>query len=71
LICFSGQYDKRAGGIVVGTEREELVLRMYGVEHIVQELATAGFRCMAVSTASDLPFLAESGCTLVEASADA
>jgi hypothetical protein len=70
-VRFSGRYEKRAVDRVLGTEREELILRMYRAEHLVQELATCGFRSMRVSTAYDLPFLAESGCTLVEASADA
>ena len=70
-VRFSGAYVKREGTRVLDAEEEELVLRVYGVDRVMEELSVCGFRKATVSSASDLPFLAGSGCTLVDASAGA
>ena len=70
-ICYSGRYSRRKGAHTVETEDEELVLRLYDSQRITAELAVCGFKATTVSGASDLAFLAESGCTLVEAHTDA
>ncbi len=70
-VRFTGLYEKRRGGHVIDTEHEELILRMYSVERVVEELTMCGFRSIVVSTVSEKPFLSESGCTLIEARADA
>jgi SAM-dependent methyltransferase len=66
-ITYSGTYTKSHGAHVVDTEVEELVLRLYDTQRVIEELATCGFKASTVKRASDLAFLAESGCTLVEA----
>jgi SAM-dependent methyltransferase len=70
-ICYSGTYTRRLGDRVIETEVEELVLRLYDAEQLSAELASCGFKTTAVGDQSALAFLAESGCTLVEARADA
>lgn len=68
-ICYSGTYTKRHGARVIETEAEELLLRLYDAEQLSAELASCGFKATTVSGAGELAFLAESGCTLVEARA--
>jgi SAM-dependent methyltransferase len=70
-ICYSGIYTKRRGAHIVETETEELTLRLCDSQSVRTELARCGFNAVEVSTASDLAFLAGSGCALVEARADA
>jgi SAM-dependent methyltransferase len=70
-ICYSGTYSKRQGARTIETESEELVLRVYAPQQIASELEACGFKTTTVTTAADLPFLAASGCVLVEARADA
>lgn len=70
-ILYSGTYTRRHGTRVVGTEAEELMLRLYDAQRITAELEACGFSATKVSTASELAFLAEGGCTLVEARASA
>jgi len=69
-IRFSGTYTKCQGSRVLGSEEEELILRLYRPETVLAELAIVGFKSSTMSSASDLPFLAESGCTLIEACAE-
>jgi hypothetical protein len=70
-ICYSGTYTRHHGTRVVETEAEELLLRLYDPENISVALANCGLKTTKVSGASELAFLAASGCTLVEARADA
>lgn len=70
-ICYSGTYSRHQGAHTVDTEAEELVLRLYDSRRIIAELAACGFKATTVSGASDLAFLAGSGCTLVEAHTEA
>jgi len=70
-ICYSGTYTRRHGARIIETEVEELVLRLYDAEQLSAELASCGFKTTTVADQSALAFLAESGCTLVEARADA
>lgn len=67
---FSGTYTKWEGDRVLGTEEEELLFRLYRPEMVLAELVLCGFGSSSISTASDRPFLAESGCTLIEACAE-
>jgi len=71
LLCYSGTYTKRAGYRVVETETEELVLRPYAPSRLMAMLAACGFTVAKAADESDLTFLANSGCTLIEAIADA
>ena len=68
-IRFAGTYTKREGVRVVATEVEEIALRVYGAARLSAELAACGFKSPRIHTASELTFLAESGCTLLEARA--
>lgn len=70
-ICYSGTYTRRQGTRVAETEAEELLLRLYDSQKLSAALSNCGFKITATSSASDLAFLAESGCTLIEARADA
>jgi len=69
-IRFSGTYTKCKGTRVLRIEEEELTLRFHRPEHIAAELAACGFGKARMSSASDEPFLDESGCALVEAGVD-
>jgi len=68
-VCFSGTYARRHGSRIVETETEELVLRLYSTQSLEAHLVACGF----VPTKAPSPPLlaAESGCTLVEVSAQA
>jgi SAM-dependent methyltransferase len=68
-ICYSGTYTRRHGTRVVEKEAEELLLRLHDPQKLSSELTNCGFKTTAASGASDLAFLSESGCTLVEARA--
>ena len=68
-ICYFGTYLRRQGSRDIETESEKLVLRLYDIPRITAELAVCRFETTRVSGASDLAFLAESGCMLVEARA--
>lgn len=70
-ICYSGTYTRHYGTRVVGTEAEELLLREYDPQRLSAQLLACGLKTTAVSGASELSFLAASGCTLIEARADA
>lgn len=66
-ICYSGTYTRHDGTCVVETEDEELFLRLYDPQELCRMLEDCGFKATAVSDASALPFLSDSGCALVEA----
>lgn len=66
-ICYAGTYTRHHGTRVVATEAEELLLRLYDPRWVSAELLACGFETTKVSGASELAFLADSGCTLVEA----
>jgi SAM-dependent methyltransferase len=70
-ICYSGEYTRHDGSRIVETEAEELLLRQYDPQWVSEQLLACGFKTTKVSGASELAFLAESDCTLVEARADA
>jgi hypothetical protein len=70
-ILFSGTYLKRRGEMLISTEIEELILREYHVDEIAEALTVCGFRDLKLLRSSELAFLINSGCTLIEARADA
>ncbi len=70
-IRYSGTYTKHQGSRVIETETEALSLRLHDVERLSAVLASCGFTITKVSDASELPFLAAGGCTLLEARAAA
>jgi len=70
-ILFSGTYLKRRGETLIETETEELLLREYDVDEIAEALISCGFRNLKLLRSSELAFLINSGCTLIDARADA
>lgn len=66
-ICYSGTYTRHNRTQVVETEAEELLLRWHDPQELCRMLHDCGFKATTVSGAAELPFLSESGCTLVEA----
>ena len=70
-LCFTGTYERHSTGHLVATESEQLLLRPYDAENFAAILTECGFRFTRQWKATDLDFLTEGGCTLLEARADA
>lgn len=70
-VLFSGTYHKRQGNRQIAIESEELLLREYRLDELAETLIDCGFRVLKVVTSAELGFLAEGGCHLIEARADA
>lgn len=65
--CYLGTYTRHNGTQVVETEAEELLLWRHDPQVLCRMLEDCGFKETTVSGAAELPFLSESGCTLIEA----
>lgn len=68
---FAGTYVKSLDDRIVCTEQEELLLRHHKPDALGAVLLDCGFKQSRCHQSSDLPFLAESGCLLIEARTDA
>ncbi|MFM2069281.1 MAG: hypothetical protein RLZZ584_4190, partial [Pseudomonadota bacterium] len=71
LIRYRSTYTRLDGPRVVETEHEELELRLHELPGLAALLRSCGFGTVQVTAAHELDWLADSGCSLVEARAGA
>jgi len=70
-VLFSGIYQKHGGQRLIPSEIEVVLLREYRVEELTEALIRCGSRALKLFRSSQCAFLASSGCSLIEARADA
>lgn len=66
-VHYAARYIRRLGERILEAEDEALTQRRYEPQWLVALLRACGFGAASISGASQRPFLAESGCVLVEA----
>lgn len=64
---FVGTYQRQRDGTVLEVEHEELPLRHHTITGFEALLRSSGFDQVSVHGVDGLPFLAEAGCTMIEA----
>lgn len=71
-VHYDSRYELREGDVVQAVELEQLAIRMYSTQEVIDEMRLAGYSDPRVArTADDAEWLRASGCSLYECTAPA